>query len=66
MQLLSFFSLRGVLTLVSCPVVLSTYISTSHCLKQVCESVFSPLIFLWTLNILKLWLISRKCSKNGY
>jgi len=35
-NLLSFLSLRVVLTLVSCPRVLSTheYISISHCLKQ--------------------------------
>ena len=38
-HLLSFLSLRGVLTLVSCPIVLSKYSSTSHCLKQFCESV---------------------------
>ena len=48
------FCLRGVLTLVSCPIVLSTYMSTSPCLKQFCESVFSPLTLLWTLIILKL------------
>ena len=34
-----FFRLRGVLTLVSFPIFLSTYSSTSHCLKQFCESV---------------------------
>ena len=34
-----FLSLRGVLTLVSCPIALSTYSSTSHCLKQFCEGV---------------------------
>ena len=32
-------SLRGVLTSVSCPIVLSTYGSTSYCLKQFCKSV---------------------------
>jgi len=31
--------MHGVLTSVSCPIVLSTYSSTSHCLKQFCESV---------------------------
>jgi len=39
-----FLSLSGVLTLVSCPLALSKYSSTSHCLKQFCESVFSPLM----------------------
>ena len=34
-----FLSLRGVLTLVSCPIALSTHSSTSHCLKQFCEVV---------------------------
>jgi len=38
-HLLSFLSLRGALTLVSYPTVLSTYISASHCLKHFCESV---------------------------
>jgi len=59
-----FLSLRGVLTLESSPIILSTYISTSHCLKQFCESVFSPLTLLWTSIILKLWLICRKCLKK--
>jgi len=36
---LSFLSLPGVVTLVSCPIVLSAYRSTSHCLKQFFESV---------------------------
>ena len=44
-HLLSFLSLRGVLTLVSCPIVLSIYSSTSHCLKQFCESVLTFLFF---------------------
>ena len=30
----SVLSLHGVLTLVSCPIVLSTYISTSHCISD--------------------------------
>jgi len=51
---------------ISCPIVLSTYISTSHCLKQFCDSVFSPLMLFWTFIIRKLCLICRKCPKNGY
>ena len=46
--------------------VLSKYICTSSCLKQFWESVFSPLVLFWTLIIFKLWLICRKCPKNGY
>jgi len=59
-----FLSLRGVLTLVSCPIVLSSFSSNSHCLKQFCESVFSPLMLFSRLIILKLWLICRKCSQK--
>ena len=37
--------MRGVLASVSCPIVLSTYSSTSHCLKQFFESGFTFLFF---------------------
>jgi len=32
-----FLSLRGIQTLVSCPIVLSKYSSTAHYLKQFCQ-----------------------------
>jgi len=38
-HLVSFLSLRGGLTLLSCPIVLSTYSFTFQSLKQFCESV---------------------------
>ena len=52
-----FFKLAWCSTLVSCPTILSANISTSHCLKQFCESVqlvFSLLMLFWLFIILKL------------
>ena len=62
-----FVSLRDVLTLVSCPIVLSTYSCTAHCLKKFLQVsnflVFSPLMLFWLLIILKLWLFVESAQK---
>ena len=45
-------------TFVSCPIVLSTYISTSHCLKQFCESVK---VFVFSPHVLFCFFFHRTC-----
>jgi len=48
-HLLSVLSLRGVLTLAICLIVLSIFRSTCHCLKQFCKSV--QFIFFFTVHV---------------
>jgi len=66
-----FLNLRGVLTLVSCSIVVVNLQVYFPLLKKVLRECltfvfFSPQLMFWSFIILKSWLIFGKFSKNDY
>ena len=64
-----FLSLRAFLA-GSCPIIVVNLQVCFSLLERVSRvskcRVFAPLLMFWQLSVLKLQLISRKCSKNGH